>query len=250
MLRLTWSMPPTSTGSMGTPTQGLLLGPDFCTAGRSSPIKTAMIAITTSNSISVKPDSSERSFLNAVAACVPPRRSIVRSRSVCMSCGTEIAWYDNVPLLSYALLRGRCRSCGIRIPLRYPLVELVTALLLAGCVWKFGVSADAAVAALFCATLVAVSATDIEHGIVPNRVVLPVAVVVLLAQTALHPSVEWVLAALASATSLFIVALAYPNGLGMGDVKLALLLGAMLGLVVPFALIFAVFAALIPSAFL
>jgi len=190
------------------------------------------------------------SFLNVVAARVPLRRSIVRPRSACMSCGTEIAWYDNVPLLSYGLLRGRCRSCGIRIPLRYPLVELVTAFLLAGCVWKFGVSADAAVAALFCATLVAVSATDIEHGIVPNRVVLPAAVVVLLAQTVLHPSVEWVLAALASATSLFIVALAYPNGLGMGDVKLALLLGAMLGLVVPFALILAVFAALIPSAFL
>jgi len=187
------------------------------------------------------------SFLNVVAARVPLRRSILRPASACMSCGAPIAWYDNVPLLSFALLRGRCRSCGARIPVRYPLVELVTALLLAGCVWKFGLSADAAVAALFCAALVAVSATDVEHHIVPNRVVLPAAAVVLLAQTALHPSVEWVLAALGAATFLFVAALAYPSGMGMGDVKLALLLGAMLGRTVPVALMLGLLAALVPA---
>src|SRR3954462_2509929 len=85
------------------------------------------------------------SFLNVVAARVPLRRSIVRPASACMSCSTEIAWYDNVPLLSYAVLRGRCRSCGAGIPVRYPLVELVTALLVGACVFAFGLTPDAAV---------------------------------------------------------------------------------------------------------
>jgi len=190
------------------------------------------------------------SFLNVVAARVPLGRSIVRPPSACMSCGARIAWYDNVPLLSYALLRGRCRSCGTGISLRYPLVELVTALLVAACVWKFGLSADAAVAALFGATLVAVSVTDLEHRVVPNRIVIPGAAVVLVAQTALHPSVEWLVAALGAATILFAGMLAYPNGLGMGDVKLALLLGAMLGHTVPVGLFIGVLAALVPSAML
>jgi leader peptidase (prepilin peptidase) / N-methyltransferase len=187
------------------------------------------------------------SFLNVVAARVPLRRSIVRPPSAYMTCGTEIAWYDNVPVLSYALLRGRCRSCESSIPLRYPLVEIATALLVAGCVWKFGLSADAAVAAFFCAVLVAVSATDLEHRIVPNRVVVPAAAVVLLAQTALHPSIEWVLAGFGASGFLFAVALAYPRGMGMGDVKLTLLLGAMLGRTVPVALMLGMFAALVPS---
>jgi leader peptidase (prepilin peptidase)/N-methyltransferase len=187
------------------------------------------------------------SFLNVVAARVPLRRSIVRPPSACMSCGTEIAWYDNVPVLSYVLLRGRCRACGSSIALRYPLVELATALLVAGCVWKFGLSPDAAVAAFFCAALVAVSATDLEHRIVPNRVVVPAAAVVLLAQTALHPSIEWVLAGFGVSGFLFAAALAYPKGMGMGDVKLALLLGVMLGRTVPVALMLGMLAALVPS---
>lgn len=190
------------------------------------------------------------SFLNVVAARVPLGRSIVRPPSACMSCGARIAWYDNIPLLSYALLRGRCRSCGVRISPRYPLVELVTALLVAACVWKLGISADAAVAALFCATLVAVAVIDLEHRIVPNQLVLPAAAVILVAQTALHPSVEWVVAALGAAALLLAAVLAYPKGMGMGDVKLALLLGAMLGRTVPVALFIGVLAALVPSAVL
>src|ERR671937_2881752 len=103
------------------------------------------------------------SFLNVVAARVPLRRSVVRPRSACMQCATEIRWYDNIPLLSYALLRGRCRHCGGRIALVYPAVELVTAALIAGCVLAFGVSGRAAVAAFFCAVLMAISAIDAEH---------------------------------------------------------------------------------------
>ena len=190
------------------------------------------------------------SFLNVVAARVPLRRSDVSPGSACMSCGTAIKWYDNVPVVSWLLLRGRCRSCGASIAWRYPAVELATALLIAGCVWKFGLSGEAAVAAFFCAALVAVSATDLEHRIVPNRIVVPAAAIVLVAQSALHPSVEWLLGGLGASGFLFLAALAYPKGMGMGDVKLALLLGAMLGRVVPVALMLGMVSALVPSAVL
>jgi leader peptidase (prepilin peptidase) / N-methyltransferase len=188
------------------------------------------------------------SFLNVVAARIPLRRSIVRPGSACMSCSTELAWYDNVPLLSFALLRGRCRHCAATISWRYPLVEAITAVLIAGCVLKFGLTWDAAVSALFCAALVAVSATDVERFVIPNRVVLPAAAVVLIAQTLLHPSVEWAAGAFGAALFLFLAALAYPAGMGMGDVKLALLLGAMTGRNVPIALMAGMIAALVPSA--
>jgi leader peptidase (prepilin peptidase) / N-methyltransferase len=187
------------------------------------------------------------SFLNVVAARIPLRRSIVHPGSACMSCNAELAWYDNVPLLSFAVLRGRCRHCSAVIPWRYPLVEAVTAFLIAGCVLKFGVTWDAAVAALFCAALVAVSATDIERFVIPNRVVLPAAAAVLAAQTLLHPSVEWTAGAFGASAFLLLAALAYPAGMGMGDVKLALLLGAMLGRTVPVALMGGMLAALVPS---
>jgi leader peptidase (prepilin peptidase)/N-methyltransferase len=187
------------------------------------------------------------SFLNVVAARVPLKRSLLSPGSACMSCEREIAWYDNVPLLSYALLRGRCRSCGAHIPLRYPAVELVTALLVAGCVWKFGLSGSAAVAAFVCLALVAVSATDLEHRIIPNRIVIPAGLIVLAANTALHPGPQWAIGAIGASGFLFIAALAYPAGMGMGDVKLAFLMGAALGKTVPVALFLGVFAALIPG---
>jgi len=164
-----------------------------------------------------------------------------------MSCGREISWYDNVPLLSYILLRGRCRHCQARIPLVYPAVELVTGVLIAGCVLAFGLTVEAAVAALFCAVLVAVSAIDLEHRIIPNRIVLPATVVVLAANTARDLSPEWALAALAASGFLFAAALAYPGGMGMGDVKLALLMGAALGRAVPVALMAGMLAAMVPS---
>src|SRR5260370_3016410 len=80
------------------------------------------------------------SFLNVVAARVPLRRSLVSPGSACMDCGHEIAWYDNVPILSYALLRGRCRACGVHIPVRYPAVQLIARLLFAASLLNFGLS--------------------------------------------------------------------------------------------------------------
>jgi leader peptidase (prepilin peptidase) / N-methyltransferase len=187
------------------------------------------------------------SFLNVVAVRVPLRRSVVHPGSACMSCAAPLAWYDNIPVLSYLFLRGRCRSCSATIPWKYPFVELATALLIGACVLAFGLSAYAAVAAFFCATLVGVSVTDLERRIIPNRIVLPATAVVLLAQTALIQSPEWALGAVGASLFLFLAALAYPAGMGMGDVKLALLLGAMLGRTVPVAMMIAMVAALVPA---
>ncbi len=190
------------------------------------------------------------SFLNVVASRVPLRRPIGMERSRCMSCEAPIAPRDNVPLLSYALLRGRCRSCGASIPVRYPIVEGATAVLIVASVLRFGVTPEAAVTTFFCAVLVAISAIDIEHRIVPNRIVIPAFVVVLAAQTALEPGIEWGLGALGAAAFLFAAALVHPQGMGMGDVKLALLLGAMLGRHVAVALMLGMLFALLPAAVL
>ena len=200
--------------------------------------------------LAIPPALAVGSFLNVVAGRLPRRMSLLQPRSACPSCSTEIAWYDNVPLVSFVVLRGRCRSCRAPIPWRYPAVELVTALLVAACFLAFGVTAAALVAAFFCAVLVVLSAIDVEHRILPDRVVLPSAAVVLVAQTALHPSVEWVLGAFGASLFLFVAVLAYPRGMGMGDVKLALLLGAMLGRTVPVALMLGMLAALVPAAVL
>lgn len=190
------------------------------------------------------------SFLNVVVARVPARRSILRPPSSCGSCATEIAWRDNVPILSYLLLRGRCRHCDARISPLYPAVELVTAALIVACFAVFGPTAWAALSAGFCAVLVALSVIDAQHRVVPNRIVLPAAAVALGAHTAIDPSIAWLAWALAASGGLFVVALAYPKGLGMGDVKLALLLGAMLGASVTVTLMIGLLAALVPAAVL
>jgi leader peptidase (prepilin peptidase) / N-methyltransferase len=187
------------------------------------------------------------SFLNVVAARLPLGRSVVKPRSACMNCGTEIRERDNIPVVSYLLLRGRCRTCHASIGWRYPAVELTTALLAAGAVLAFGPTLHALAAAVFCAALVAISATDIEHRIVPNKVVLPAAVVVLALQLAWHASIVWPAAGFGAALFLFVAALAYPRGMGMGDVKLALLLGFGVGRSVPVAIFVGMLAAMVPS---
>jgi leader peptidase (prepilin peptidase)/N-methyltransferase len=190
------------------------------------------------------------SFLNVVAARVPLHRSLVRPGSACMSCSKPIAWYDNIPLVSYLVLRGRCRQCGTRIGFIYPAVELVAALLVSGCVLAFGLTFEAAIAAFFCCVLVAISAVDLEHRIVPDRIVLPATAIVLVAQTVREPSLEWLLCALGASLFLFLAVLAYPAGMGMGDVKLALLMGAALGKYVAVALMLGMIAALVPGLYL
>ena len=189
------------------------------------------------------------SFLNVVAARLPEGRSLVRPPSSCGSCGTQIAWRDNVPVVSYVLLRGRCRTCGARIGLRYVAVELLTAFLVVASFLAFGLTPDAFVAAFFCAALVVLSAIDFERHILPDKIVLPSAAIVFVAQLVLHPDqwLEWILAPLGAAFFLFAALLAYPKGMGMGDVKLCLLLGAMLGKLVLVALMIGMVAALVPA---
>ncbi|MBA2360448.1 MAG: prepilin peptidase [Actinobacteria bacterium] len=199
---------------------------------------------------SLAPGLAVGSFLNVVAARVPRRRSVVKPASACLNCGTELEWRDNVPVISWLLLRGRCRSCGTRISALYPAVELATALLVAACVLAFGLSARMVVAAAFCAVLVAVSAIDLTHRIIPNRIVVPAAAIALAAQTVLSPSPQWALGALGASGFLFLAVLAYPAGMGMGDVKLALLMGAALGKTVGVALMLGMLLALVPAIFL
>jgi leader peptidase (prepilin peptidase) / N-methyltransferase len=187
------------------------------------------------------------SFLNVVAARVPARRSLLRPPSSCGSCEREILWRDNIPVLSYLLLRGRCRHCSARISPLYPAVEAGTAVLAVACVAVFGPTADAALAVGFCALLVTLSVIDFQHRIVPNRIVLPAAALVPGVHTLLDPSPEWLLASIGAAGILFLAVLAYPKGLGMGDVKLALVLGAMLGETVSVALFLGFLAALVPA---
>jgi leader peptidase (prepilin peptidase) / N-methyltransferase len=192
------------------------------------------------------------SFLNVVAARLPEGRSLVRPSSACLSCGTRVAPYDNIPLFSYLRLHGRCRSCSARIGLRYPLVELGTGVLVAACFLRFGFSGAAFVAAIFVAALVALSAIDVERRILPDKIVLPSAAIVLAANLALTPDrwLEWLLAPLGASLFLFAALLAYPKGMGMGDVKLCLLLGAALGKLVLVGLMVGMLAALLPAAFL
>ena len=187
------------------------------------------------------------SFLNVVAARLPAKRSLVHPGSACVGCGTAIAWYDNVPIVSYLVLKGRCRHCHARISVRYLAVELATAFLVAACFASFGLSGRAFVAGFFVACLVVVSAIDAERKIIPDVIVLPATAIVLAAQIALFPdrALEWVLAAVAASGFLFVAVLAYPRGMGMGDVKLALLMGAALGKPVAVAMMVGMLSALL-----
>ena len=171
------------------------------------------------------------SFLNVVIHRLPRGESVVHPRSRCPTCGAEIAAYDNVPVLSWLLLRGRCRRCGAPISVRYPAVELVTALSFAAVAGIRGIDADLVVLLPFAAVLVTVAAIDLDHRIVPNRIVAPAAIYGLIASAVVRPGELPELLAAGAGAFLFllIAALAHPAGMGMGDVKLAGLLGLYLG---------------------
>jgi leader peptidase (prepilin peptidase)/N-methyltransferase len=181
------------------------------------------------------------SFLNVVIERVPLRESIVTPRSRCPVCGHAIRPYDNVPLLSWLLLRARCRDCDAPIPARYPLVELTTALAFAAVVVIDGVALRLLVDLPLVALLIAVAAIDLDHRIVPNRLLAPAAVYGFVALALIAPaSLPEHLAAGAGAFALLLVAaLARPGGMGMGDVKLAGVLGLYLGIAVIPALLVA-----------
>ncbi len=171
------------------------------------------------------------SFLNVVIHRVPIRQSIVRPSSRCPCCGERIKSFDNLPVLSYLVLRGQCRSCKARISPRYPLVEALTGILFALAAYEFGLSLSLAWALVLISVLVALAGTDFEYRLLPNAIVVPAAVVGFLLSAVVDPEGWWIylVSAVAVAAGLFALALAYPGGMGMGDVKMGGMLGAFLG---------------------
>ena len=175
------------------------------------------------------------SFLTVAVYRIPRKESVVAPRSRCPSCGAEIRPRDNIPVLSYLLLRGRCRVCGARISPRYVFLELATAALFAGAALRFHATYTAALLALFFAVMLAVAVIDAELRIVPNRIVYPSLIafsglVVVGAFVGDHLSLAGAaLGLLAYGGGLLLVAIVSPGGMGMGDVKLAALIGLVLG---------------------
>jgi leader peptidase (prepilin peptidase)/N-methyltransferase len=172
------------------------------------------------------------SFASVVAHRVPRGESIVAPRSRCSGCGTQIEARDNIPVVSWLVLRGRCRHCGARISPFYPLLELGLAVGFVAALLAFeDEPAEIALACVFLFTLAVVTVTDLELRIIPNRVLLPAAVIgiALIAAFAPDTLAERAISGAAAFGLLFVVALAYPQGMGMGDVKLAAVLGLYLG---------------------
>ncbi len=176
------------------------------------------------------------SYLNVVIHRLPREESTLFPRSRCPSCGAAIAAYDNVPVVSYLWLRGRCRSCKTRISARYPAIEALTGALFLACFLRFGPAIEAVAAALFCALMVALGAIDAEHYILPDRITLPGIVVGL----AFSPWLSWsglgaaVLGATIGAAILSALWWGWylwrkEEGLGLGDVKMLAMVGAFLG---------------------
>jgi len=171
------------------------------------------------------------SFLNVVIHRVPRHESIVTPRSRCPGCGEDIAPRDNIPLLSWLVLRGRCRHCGIAISPRYPAVELLTGVLFAAVAARLGVDADLVLQLPFVAVLIAVAGIDLEHRIVPNVIAAPAAVFAVVAGAIVVTDElpELAIAGAGAFLAMLLIALAYPRGMGMGDVKLAGVMGLYLG---------------------
>ncbi|MEA2228727.1 MAG: leader peptidase (prepilin peptidase) / N-methyltransferase [Solirubrobacteraceae bacterium] len=190
------------------------------------------------------------SFLNVVVHRLPRGESLSRPRSRCPGCGTPIAPYDNVPVLSWLVLRGRCRHCGTRIAGRYPLVELVTAVLYVAVVLAKDEAVQVALGLLLVTALVPIALIDLEHRLIPNRITLPAAIAAVVAGLVLDVGFvpEQLIAGAAAGGFFLLAALAYPRGMGMGDVKLAGVLGLYLGRAVAPALFIALIAGVLVGA--
>lgn len=171
------------------------------------------------------------SFLNVVTYRLPRGESLVHPPSHCTTCGTPVRPYDNVPVVSWLLLRGRCRRCRAPISARYPAVEALTAAAFALVAALDGIHPALALELPFAAMLIAVAAIDLDHHIIPNRILLPVALYGLAALAAIEPRQlpGHAIAASAGFACLLAIAIAKPGGMGMGDVKLVGVMGLYLG---------------------
>lgn len=185
------------------------------------------------------------SFVTVVAHRVPRGESIVRPRSRCTACGAQIAAYDNLPVISWVLLKGRSRCCETPISPRYPLTELGLGALYAttvGVLW--GDATEIALGLVFVTVLVAVTLTDLEQRVIPNKILIVATLLGVAIAAVGDPASlpERGIAAAAAGGLLFVVALAYPRGMGLGDVKLAAVMGLFLGRNVGAALLIALLA--------
>ena len=185
------------------------------------------------------------SFLNVLADRVPAHRSIVTPRSYCDSCLKPLTSLDLIPILSFLWLRGRCRHCAAKIPVRLMLVELLTGILFALAFWRYGAGSDLIIVCLALALLMVVGLIDLEHGLILNRIVYPsAAVLIILApfwtelglfrpflgtDDMLSSLYNSLLAGTGAFLFFLIIMLMYPHGMGGGDVKLAGLIGLMVG---------------------
>ena len=176
------------------------------------------------------------SFLNVCIYRLPGSKSIVHPRSMCPGCGTLIRFYDNIPILSYVVLGGKCRHCNARISFRYPVVEFISGIFAVGVYWKFGLGFESLIYYTFIATLLIITFIDIDHQIIPDVISLPGIPLFFAASLAL-PKVTWVeslLGILIGGGSLWLVAQLYylltrKEGMGGGDIKLLAMMGAIIG---------------------
>jgi leader peptidase (prepilin peptidase) / N-methyltransferase len=177
------------------------------------------------------------SFLNVVILRLPnDGESIVFPASHCTSCMTDLHWYENIPVLSFLVLRGRCSHCKAKISVQYPLVELSMALLSAAIVQRFGISITSAGYFLFCAALLVIIWIDVHHQIIPDVISLP-GIIIGLLFSFVSPALHWqdsLIGVLAGGGVLYAIALLYflwrrVDGMGGGDIKLLAMIGAFLG---------------------
>jgi len=185
------------------------------------------------------------SFLNVVIYRLPRGETLVRGRSMCPYCKHTIHWYDNIPLLSWIALRGKCRACGWKIPVRYPMVELLTGVSAAGAMWASGPTLTALWVFAFLAIMIAITFIDWEHQIIPDPLSLGGTVLGWIgAAVCLHITVvQSIVGSLVGAGLIFTIAVLYRalrkvDGMGGGDVKLMAMIGAFLGWQMVFAVLF------------
>ena len=190
------------------------------------------------------------SFLNVVAYRLPRGESLVHPRSRCPSCDTQLRAIDNIPVVSWLALRGRCHACGAPISVRYPLVELTTGALYVAVVVSQDDAARIVLGLLLVTALVPITLIDLDHRIIPNRITGPAAIAALIVIAALDTDflLEAVLAGVAGGGFFLIAAVLYPRGMGMGDVKLAGMLGLYLGRAVAPAILVALIAGVVVGA--
>jgi leader peptidase (prepilin peptidase)/N-methyltransferase len=180
------------------------------------------------------------SFLNVVAYRLPRGESLAHPPSHCPSCDAPVKPYDNIPVLSWLLLRGRCRSCGAPISPRYPIVEATTGILWAAVMYaRWDDASGIALGICLVTVLIPIALIDFEYRIIPNRITGPAAIVALLIGALLDQDfvVEQLIAGVAAGGFFFLAVLAYPKGMGMGDVKLAGMMGLYLGRAVGLAIL-------------